>query len=225
MPQTIAVIGASRGIGAGLVTQLQQQPDTTVIATMRKPTASPASNVEVLSMDISSEASVSSAAAEVPELDTLIVNAAIGDNEHLCTTSSERLTDYLATNVVGPHRVVRAFLPALRKRQTKKIIIISSTSGSMEKQIGATSGFLGPYAVTKAADNMLAVQFHNELVGEGFTVVPLHPGWVATDMGNVGGPGAMPIEESAKGIVKVLNGLKKGDSAKFFNWDGSSSPW
>jgi NAD(P)-dependent dehydrogenase (short-subunit alcohol dehydrogenase family) len=44
----------------------------------------------------------------------------------------------------------------------------------MELQIGSKVGFHGPYTVTKAAINMLAVQWHNELMDQGFTVVPLH---------------------------------------------------
>jgi NAD(P)-dependent dehydrogenase (short-subunit alcohol dehydrogenase family) len=106
--------------------------------------------------------------------DTLIVNAAIGEDLKLLTTSSQELTRYLDINVLGPHRVVRAFLPALRARQTRKIVLISSTSGSNTKQIGNKGGFSGPYSVSKAAENMLAVQFHNELhYEEGFTVVPI----------------------------------------------------
>jgi hypothetical protein len=39
---------------------------------------------------------------EVPELDTLIINAAMGYDDHLSTTSSSTLLSYLDTNVVGP---------------------------------------------------------------------------------------------------------------------------
>lgn len=70
---------------------------------------------------------------------------------------------------------------------------------------------------------MLAVQLHNELsMAEGFTVVPIHPGWVATDMG---GEGGMPVTKSVADIKKVVLGLKLEDSAKFYNWDGSLIEW
>jgi NAD(P)-dependent dehydrogenase (short-subunit alcohol dehydrogenase family) len=72
---------------------------------------------------------------------------------------------------------------------------------------------------------MLAVQLHNELSEEGFTVVPIHPGWVATDMGNISGSGGMPVAKSASGILKVIGSLKPSDSATFYNWDGSVLPW
>jgi NAD(P)-dependent dehydrogenase (short-subunit alcohol dehydrogenase family) len=125
--------------------------------------------------------------------------AAIGSADRILSTTSSRLTEYLDANVVGPHRVVVAFLDALKKGEKKIIVLISSQSGSLTRQVNATRGFMGPYvsrifkyrlhvqqadmatthlqqAVTKAAVNMLAVQLHNELNSDGFKVIPLHPG-------------------------------------------------
>jgi NAD(P)-dependent dehydrogenase (short-subunit alcohol dehydrogenase family) len=222
------VVGASRGIGRELVHQLSQQANQQVIASTRKPAADLADldNIQTITLDLADPASIAQAASEVAEIDTLIINAAIGDNEQLLSTSAARLNDYLSVNVTGPLTVVQAFLPALKARKTRQIVIISSTSGSMQTQIGAKRGFMGPYAVSKGALNMVAIQLHNELhYDEGFTVVPMHPGWVATDMGNVCGPGAMPIPTSAEGILRVVGGLTYADSAKFYNWDGSILPW
>jgi NAD(P)-dependent dehydrogenase (short-subunit alcohol dehydrogenase family) len=105
----------------------------------------------------------------------LIINAAIGDSEQLASTTSSRLSEYLNANVVGPLRVVNAFLPALRARKTRKVVLISSVSGSIDTQIKSPEGsFGGPYAVTKGAVNMLAVQYHNELHdSEGFIILPI----------------------------------------------------
>lgn len=175
------VVGASRGIGQELVNQLSAKSDTKVIATVRKSVDFGKKNIETLILDQTDTASVKAAAAKVKEIDVLILNAAIGENEKLLSTSEERLQQYLSTNVLGVHRVVEAFLPALRARKTRKIIIISSLSGSMKCQVGAEFGFSGPYAVTKAANNMQAIQYHNELHKDGFIVVPIHPGWVGSN--------------------------------------------
>lgn len=130
--------------------------------------------------------------------------AATGGKDQLLTTSPQQLTEYLDSNITGPHRVVLAFLDALRKGHQKTIVLISSQSGSLTKQVATPRGFMGPYvgsilytiflfllslafesmtdlallykAVTKAALNMMAVQLHNELHKDGFIVVPLHPG-------------------------------------------------
>jgi NAD(P)-dependent dehydrogenase (short-subunit alcohol dehydrogenase family) len=227
MSTKILVVGASRGIGLELAKQLSSQPDTEIFATMRKP-FSPGfdtSHVKVLAMDQTDASSVAAAASQVPELDTLILNAAMGEDDLLESLSSERFSQYLDTNVIGPHRVVQAFLPALLARSTRRIIYISSTAASLKGQVNERWGLRGPYAISKAAGNMMAVQWHNELRDRGFTVIPLHPGWVATDMGNLGGDGAMPVEESVSAILSVVHNLSKEDSAKFLSYDGSILQW
>lgn len=222
---TTIVVGASRGIGLELAKYLARTPENHVVATMRKPFSLEAPNIVVVQLDQSSTDSVDAAAEKVKEADTLIVNAAIGEDELLTQISSERLSEYLNTNVVGAHRVINAFLPALRARKTRRIIYISSTAASLTKQVGESWGLRGPYATSKAAGNMLTVQYHNELHQDGFTVVAVHPGWVATDMGNVAGPGAMPATESVQKIMKIVDGLSRADGAKFFDVDGTILPW
>ncbi|KAH8704151.1 hypothetical protein BGW36DRAFT_313715 [Talaromyces proteolyticus] len=219
------VVGASRGIGHELVHQLSQNPQNKVYATVRQPIPFPSSNVKSITLDQRSNTSIAAAASQIPELDTLIINAAIGKDEKLLDTTDTRLAEYFDVNAIGALRIVQAFLPALKARKTRKILLISSQSGSMARQINATGGFRGPYAVSKAALNMIAVQLHNELHEEGFTVVPLHPGWVATDMGNEAGSGAMPIPKSVEGILHVLEKVTLEDSAKFYLWDGAILPW
>ncbi len=71
---------------------------------------------------------------------------------------------------------------------------------------------------------MLTIQFHTELE-EGFTVVAIHPGWIATDMGNIAGPGAMPAIESVQKFMKVVDGLERTNGAKVFDIDGTILPW
>jgi len=224
-PKTAVIIGASRGIGLELAKYLSEEPESRVVATMRKPFAMASPNIQVLQLDQTDSGSVERAALQVPEADILIVNGAMGEDEHLTTISSERFAEYLLTNVVGPHRVINAFLPALRARKTRTIVYISSIVASLTKEVGSHWGLQGPYATSKAAGNMMTVQFHNELQGEGFTVVAVHPGWVATDMGNLAGPGAMPPRESVEKIMRIVDGLKLEDGAKFFDIDGSTFPY
>jgi NAD(P)-dependent dehydrogenase (short-subunit alcohol dehydrogenase family) len=225
--KTILVSGASRGIGLELVKQLAAQPETRVIAGMRKPFSieSPKNDIQVLQLDQTSADSVAAVAAQVPELDTLILNAAIGEDDHLLDLPAERFTEYLNTNVVGPNRVVQSLLPALLARKTRQIIYISSSAGSIQGQISTNWGLQGPYAVTKAAGNMMVVQWQNELTDKAFTVVTVHPGWVDTDMGRLGGSGAMGVEQSASKLVELANGLKREHGSKFFNYDGAAIAW
>jgi NAD(P)-dependent dehydrogenase (short-subunit alcohol dehydrogenase family) len=223
----ILVTGASRGIGLELVKQLASAPNTTVFAGMRKPTniSSEANNIKTIQLDQTSAESVAAAAAQVPELDTLILNAAIGEDDHLLDLPTERFAEYLDTNVMGPNRVVKAFLPALLARKTRHIVYISSTAGSLNGQIGERWGLQGPYAVTKAAGNMMVIQWQNELSDRDFTVVTVHPGWVDTDMGRLGGSGGMRIEDSASQLVNLVDSLTLDDASKFFNYDKTVMAW
>lgn len=132
--QTTLVVGGSRGIGAEFVRQIaQSHPSDKVIATVRTPQSFGIPSVETLELDINAADSVQGAATKVERVDTLIVSAAIGKDEFLLTTSEEGFRDYLDTNVLGPLRVVKAFLPALRAASAKKIILLSSYSGSLTK--------------------------------------------------------------------------------------------
>ncbi|KAJ9652865.1 hypothetical protein H2198_007912 [Neophaeococcomyces mojaviensis] len=152
--QSYLVIGASRIIGKDLVIQLTAKSSNKVFATVRKPTSDceHLPNVTLLTLDQGNTKSVNAAALRLTEpVDTLIINAAIGDDEKVLTTSEDRWQEYYDTNILGPFRVVKAFLPHLRKGTAKKIIVMSSTAGSLMKQINMDFGFLGPYAVTKVS--------------------------------------------------------------------------
>ncbi|PYI09311.1 NAD(P)-binding protein [Aspergillus sclerotiicarbonarius CBS 121057] len=226
-PHTTLVIGASRGIGKELVRQLSSIPSEHVIATIRD-SSSPTTNlqdVQYLTLDLQNPQSILNAATKVPSIDTLIINGAIGDNERLVSTNTQRMEEYMSTNVLGPLRVVQAFLPALKARKTRKIILISSYCGSFSIQNAGLCGWGGPYAVSKAAANMLAVQLHRELRPEGFTVVPLHPGNVATDMGNIGGGGGTPVCEAVGNILRTIGGITLEESGGFLSYDGEVIPW
>ncbi|KAJ6599955.1 hypothetical protein DFH09DRAFT_627576 [Mycena vulgaris] len=225
--QIVLVIGASRGIGLALIQELGTRSNTQAIGTVRAANAAlDVPNVKLITLDMTDDESMAKAASQIPEIDTLIINAGMGKRDPVTAISTVDLGTYLTVNVLGPHRAIRAFLPALRARKTRRIIAISSTSGSIGQQaLPGSAGLAGAYGVSKAALNMLTVQFHNELQHEGFTIVPIHPGWVATDMGNLHGSGGMPPDTSAKAILKVVDGLTTKESATFYKFDGEKLPW
>lgn len=235
--QISLVVGAAKGLGHGLVTEIaSSNPSHKVIAAVLEPTdfSSEFGNIETILLDQTNPESVADAARMVDELDTLILNAGIGNFDHLTSTTTERFQQYFNVNVLGTFRSLRAFLPALERRSTRRIVVVSSQSGSLAKQIGAPFGLQGPYAMTKAALNMMAVQLHNELHSRGYVVVPVNPGWVWTDMGSQGdvlekakelGISPTPVDVAAKSFVRLVESLKFEDSAKFFDTDGTLNEW
>jgi NAD(P)-dependent dehydrogenase (short-subunit alcohol dehydrogenase family) len=117
-------------------------------------------------------------------------------------------------------RVTQALLPNLRAGKGKTIVSISSVLGSIE---GNTSSGNYGYRESKAALDMFMRSIAAELAAEHFICIPIHPGWVRTDMGGPNAP--LTVEESVAGIRKVVEGLKPSDSGKFWSYDGSNLPW
>lgn len=225
------VTGANRGIGLEVCRQLAQR-DFIVLLTARDETKARAAadeinssgRVEPLVLDVADEHSIARAATDITNrfgyLDVLINNAAIHydtwekvENADIDGTVMEAIT----TNLLGPWRMVQAFLPLLRKSHAARIVNVSSESGSLA-EMGA-----GPpaYQVTKAALNALTRTLAGELRATGILVNSICPGWVATDMG---GPGGRPVSDGAAGIVWAATLPAGGPTGGFFR-DGKPLPW
>jgi NAD(P)-dependent dehydrogenase (short-subunit alcohol dehydrogenase family) len=86
------------------------------------------------------------------------------------------LKELLATNVIGVHKVSAAFLPLLSKGTQKKLLIITSKLGSMGNKDYSSTMLFPSYKISKAAVNMLAVQYTLELGPKGFTMFYVSPG-------------------------------------------------
>ena len=86
-------------------------------------------------------------------------------------------------NVIGVIFTINAFLPLLKRGTTKKVITLSSPAGDPE--FVRAAGWLGhaPYAISKAAVNLVNVKYAVEYEDEGFTFLALSPGMVDTSTG------------------------------------------
>ncbi|MDH3286093.1 MAG: SDR family NAD(P)-dependent oxidoreductase, partial [Acidobacteriota bacterium] len=88
--------------------------------------------------------------------------------------SADELTDQLDINVVGIHRVCRAFLPAMRERGEGVIINLSSTAGRV------SGPFFGVYHASKWAVEGYSMALRCELASSGVDVVVVEPGPFST---------------------------------------------
>lgn len=219
----ILITGASRGIGLELCRQLVKRGHR-VVGTVRKPADAEAvrqagAGVEIL--DVRSDTDVTALAerrANAP-LDVLINNAGVGSWTRFEDTSTQELLDVYDINAVGPLRVSRAFLPAL-KRSTGRIFHVTSRMGSIGDH---PSGGAYAYRMSKAALNMFSANLAAELRGAGVTSVVLHPGWVKTDMGGAGA--TLTVEESAGALADLVERTGFESTGKFLSWDGREIPW
>jgi NAD(P)-dependent dehydrogenase (short-subunit alcohol dehydrogenase family) len=179
-----------------------------------------------LVMDVTDRDSVREAArhvqAESEHLDILINNAGMStkDNEQrLEDISEENIQRSLDINTLGPLRCVQEFFPLLRKSNDAKVVMISSTAGSIERQGG---GRVVPYCVSKAALNMLSKLLYFHCEAEDVALTALHPGWVRTDMGGPGG--ALSVEESVRSMMQVIGSLTT-ESPVYMDYTGEELPW
>ncbi|KAK9350758.1 hypothetical protein V1523DRAFT_436027 [Lipomyces doorenjongii] len=95
--------------------------------------------------------------------------------------------------------------------------MVNITAGSLN--------FMG-YVLTMKLDRLRVilqrVYFQNQLNSSGFTIVPIHPGLVVTDMNPFG---AISSEESAKKMFDAVDALSVKDEFFLRNYDGSVLAW
>lgn len=131
-------------------------------------------------MDVTSDTDVEEAAARVLEEagapDAVINNAGqmfVGVTE---AYTPQELARQLDINVVGVHRVIRAFVPAMRERGEGLIMNVSSIAG----RIGLP--FFGVYHASKWAVEGYSQGLRREIAHTGVDVVVVEPGPFSTDL-------------------------------------------
>ncbi|KAJ6153560.1 hypothetical protein N7470_006519 [Penicillium chermesinum] len=225
------VTGASRGLGSELVTQLAAKPVTEVrIVFAAARSSNPqkleelaaASNgrVQLVRLDVGVKESAQEAANEVEKklqgegLDYLINNAGVMDYHPNGLEGMDTLDEVFHTNVTAVHYVTQAFLPLLRKG--KKIVInISTTLGAFSK-VHIYQPMPSPaYTVTKAALNMLGLQYAYKYKDEGFTFLAISPGWLRTDLGSQYAD--LPVEVGAEKTLDIIQRAGPEVNGKFWN--------
>jgi NAD(P)-dependent dehydrogenase (short-subunit alcohol dehydrogenase family) len=165
----VLVTGASSGIGAACC-ELLRERGWEVYASVRSAGQAPAGTAELV-FDVTDPAAIG--AAQVDELDGLVLNAGIAIASPLEFLPPEELQRQLDVNVVGQLRVLQAFLPALRRR-TGRVVLMGSIGGK------SSLPFLGAYAMSKFALEAMADALRVELAPFGMHVSIVEPGTIAT---------------------------------------------
>ena len=232
MDKKIALVtGANRGIGFETCRQLSQL-GLTVVLTSRdaakgevatKQLAEKGLDVVFYRLDVSARNDIEYAFDKIKQqfgrLDILVNNAAIlyDTFQSAVNADLEVVGKALATNLYGPWLLCQAFIPLMEGNGYGRIVNVSSGAGSLHYMEGGTPA----YGISKVALNALTRKLASELSGTGILVNSVDPGWVATDMGGLGG---RPVEEGAKGVVWAATLPDNGPSGGFF-YDGKPEPW
>ena len=184
---TVLVTGASSGIGRAAATEFARQGHRVFAAARREEVlaglAAATPNVQAVGLDVTDEGSVHRAWAKIEAstggagVDVLVNCAGFALTGPVEILGGPAVQRQFATNVFGLLTVTRAVLPAMRARQSGRIINISSLVGR------ATFPGMGVYGATKYAVEALSDALRQEIAGFGIKVIIIEPAFVATNIG------------------------------------------
>lgn len=228
--QLALIVGANRGIGLG-VTKNFLAHGWDVIATARRPeragelqdlAGSHPGRVAISHLDMADPTDVDGFAPTLASkvLDAVLVNAGVSGPEHRSASEAtpEEIGTLMFTNAIAPVRLARSLAGHVRTG-SGVIAFTSSIMGS----VAGNSGGHELYRASKAALNSLTRGLWGEVSSRKLTLVSLHPGWVKTDMG--GQSAAVSVEDSAAGIVKVIEKQRGAHQHRFLDYTGKEIPW
>ena len=205
---TILITGGTSGIGLGLALRFHEAGNKVIIAGRRKElletVAAEHDGIETLVLDVADPASIASAyetvTREHPDLNVLVNMAGImlpedvRDPGFLATAEST-----IATNLLGPIRMLAAFVPFLTQQSEAVIINVSSGLAFVPLPITPT------YNATKAAIHSFTESLRVQLADTSVQVLELIPPAVRTTlMGQQDTEQAMPLENFLTETMTIL---------------------
>ncbi|MGI9328163.1 MAG: SDR family oxidoreductase [Pseudomonadales bacterium] len=221
----VLITGANRGVGLELANQYQAAGHTVIACVRNTDSASALRDlgVSVEQMDVGDPDSIAAAAKRIGSepIDIVINNAGVtgGAKQSVDEVDIDEWHKTLDIHAIGPLLIARHFKDNLVASGNGKLMTLTS-------QLAASTWPMGGmyiYSSTKAAVSKICQALAIDWKEEPITVALMHPGWVQTDMG---GPNAqITAEESASGIIAVIDGMGKDDSGKFYKWNGEIHPW
>ncbi len=189
--KSILITGTSSGFGR-LMAEDYARKGAKVFATMRnlpRPEAaelralasSESLDLHVIEIDVLDDAQVAAGVSEAERMaggaiDVLVNNAGISTAGPIEIQDMEATKLLFDTNVYGPHRLVRAVLPAMRAAGSGHIFNVTSQLGRVIVPA------YGQYSPTKFALEAMSEQLAYELVPHNIDVTIIEPGGYPTEI-------------------------------------------
>lgn len=175
---TALVTGASRGIGAAVARSLSETHDILLGGRDEQLLAALAEELpgaRPWRVDVTDDAAVAAAAAEVSSLDVLVHSAGVIELGQVDELSADAWRRTFEANVVAVAELTRHLLPALRSTKGRVVLLNSGSGLSARPNWGA-------YAASKFALRAYADALRAEEATNGIRVTSVFPGRTATDM-------------------------------------------
>ncbi|MCO6007334.1 SDR family NAD(P)-dependent oxidoreductase [Actinoallomurus purpureus] len=207
---TVFIPGSTSGIGLALALELQARGNTVIVGGRRtellERIAAEHPGIDTVQIDTADAASIDSAAKQVlakhPDLNVLVTMAGIMRVEdwHRPESFLASAESVVTTNVLGPIRLIAAFIEHLRAQPDATIMTVSS--GLAFAPLKVTSS----YNASKAAIHMLSESIRLQLADTSVKVMELEPPAVRTSLlpGQEESEFAMPLDEFVAEVVALL---------------------
>jgi NAD(P)-dependent dehydrogenase (short-subunit alcohol dehydrogenase family) len=219
------VIGASGGIGSAVARQLEMDGNCRKVVRLSR---------REDGFDVTDENSIHRAAEALKEEEFHLIFCAtgaltidgVGPEKTIRQISQASMMAQFAVNAVGPALILKYFVPLLAKKRRVIFALLSARVGSIGDN--ALGGWIS-YRSSKAALNQIARTAAIEIsrMNPSSLIVAVHPGTVSTSLSEPFSSGHARSEpdEAASRILRMLDGLKPGDTGKFYAYDGTSILW
>lgn len=196
---TILVTGGGSGIGRELARRWHDLSNTVIITGRNlsnlAETAEGYERIHAEALDIDNPAAIADFARRVieryPQLNVVVNNAGIMPYEDLAVRRDLKSAEaVIATNLLGPIRLIDAFVDHLRQRQDSAIINVTSGLAFVPWLKAPT------YSATKAALHSYTVSLREALSGQ-VEVIEIAPPAVQTELtpGQSSREGYMPLDD------------------------------
>lgn len=205
--KTYWLVGASEGLGAALA-EVMSRAGADLILSARSPeklaevVAGLPGAARAVPMDIADDASVAKAAAEVGQVDGIVLLAGVYWPFGAKAWNAEAATAMADVNFTGFVRVLGQVVPDMVARDTGHIVITSSLTA-----FRGLPGSIG-YTAAKAATLSLAECMYADLRKTGVEVQVCNPGFIRTrltDKNDFNMPAIMEPEAAAQEMFDHMN--------------------
>jgi uncharacterized oxidoreductase len=210
---TMLITGGTSGIGLGLAQRFHANGNQVIIAGRRRDLLADiaaqhqgaARGIATVHLDVTDPASIAAAFDEVtrrfPELNVVINNAGIMLPENLLDPAHLEVAEAtVATNLLGPIRVLAKFTPFLAAKADAAIINV--TTGLAYAPLPVTP----TYCATKAGVRSFTESLRVQLADTNVQVIDLVPPAVRTTLMNqTDSPHAMPLEDFLSEVMDLFS--------------------
>jgi NAD(P)-dependent dehydrogenase (short-subunit alcohol dehydrogenase family) len=240
-PSSILIVGASGGIGRGLLVRTASlYPQAKIHAWSRTQPLPLDPRIHWTSVDVTREAEIAAAASALGTLDMVIIatgllhrdasgtQVAIRPEKTYRSMDAVAMADTFAINTIAPALIAKHVLPKLPRDRRAVFAALSARVGSIsDNRLG---GWIS-YRAAKAALNQILRTLAIELARTHphAICVGLHPGTVDTGLSKPFQAGVAPGQlfppvQAATQLLDVLASLTPADSGNVFDWAGVRVP-